>query len=70
MQRLLQVPVRMAKGSATIPILLVAGLMAAIIALGVVTSRGGVCPASATTAHRLAEMRMVTCEASAHGLHR
>jgi hypothetical protein len=68
-QRLLKAPVSVVKSSAAIPIMLVAGLMVAIIALGIVTSRGGVCPPSATTAHQFAQMRASTCESSAHGLH-
>ncbi len=69
-QRLLRLPVRVAKASATIPIMLVAGLMAAIIALGILTSRGGMCPPSATTAQQFAHMRTAACESSAHGLHK
>jgi hypothetical protein len=70
MQRLLQMPVRVAKASATIPVVLVAGLMAAIIALGIVTSGGSVCPPSATTAHQFAQMRTAACETSAHSAHK
>jgi len=69
-QRMLQIPVGVLRSSATIPIMLVAGLMAAIIALGIVTSRGGVCPPSVTTAHQFAQMRAGTCESSAHGTHK
>jgi hypothetical protein len=67
-ERLLQMPLRVAKASATIPIVLVAGLMAAIIALGIVTSRGPVC--STTTAHQFVQMRASGCESSAHGVHK
>jgi hypothetical protein len=63
-------PAGVLRSSATIPIMLVAGLMAAIIALGVVTSRGGACPPSATTMHQFAQMRAGTCESSAHGAHK
>lgn len=70
MQRVVGVPGRLVKASATIPIMLVAGLMAAIIALGIVTSRGAVCPPSATTAHQFAHMRAMTCEPSANGMHK
>lgn len=69
-QRVLRMPAGVLRSSATIPIMLVAGLMAAIIALGIVTSRGGVCPPSATTMHQFAQMRAGTCESSAHGLHK
>jgi hypothetical protein len=70
MQRLLSVPGHVAKASATIPILLVAGLMAAIITLGIVTSRGTVCPPSVTKAQHFAQMRSAACQSSAHGLHK
>jgi hypothetical protein len=69
-QRLLQIPLRVAKASATIPIVLVAGLMAAIIALGIVTSQGPVCSPSAMTGHQFVQMRASGCESSAHGMHR
>jgi hypothetical protein len=69
-ERLLQMPLRVAKASATSPIVLVAGLMAAIIALGIVTSRGPVCSTSAMTAHQFVQMRASGCESSAHGAHK
>src|SRR6185437_6666951 len=69
-QRLLQMPLCVAKASVTIPIVLVAGLMAAIIALGIVTSRGPVCSPSAMTAHQSVQMRASGCESSAGGAHK
>ena len=48
-QRFLRMPLRAAKASAAIPIVLVAGLMVAIIAMGIVTSRGPMCSPSAKT---------------------
>jgi len=69
-QRLARIPARVAKASATIPIVLVAGFMAAIIALGIVTSRGPVCAPSAVAAHQFAQMRAGACASSAHGVHR
>jgi hypothetical protein len=68
--RLVQTLVRAAKASTTIPVVLVAGLMAAIIALGVITSRGAACPPSGETVHQLAQMRTAVCETSAHGAHK
>ena len=69
-QRFLQMPLRVAKASAMIPIVLVAGLMVAIIAMGIVTSRGPMCSPSAKTAHQFVQMRASGCESSAHGMHR
>jgi hypothetical protein len=69
-QRLLQMPLGVAKASATIPVVLVAGLMVAIIALGIVTSRGPVCSPSAMTSHQFVQMRASGCESSAHGAHK
>ena len=66
-RRLLLVPARAAKTSATIPIALVAGLMAAIIALGIVTSRGSSCPSGT---HHVQQIRTALCEPSAQPAHR
>lgn len=65
LQRLLGVPVRLVKASAAIPIVLVAGLMAAIIALGVVTSQSSACPSGS---HQVRQARTAVCESSAHSM--
>ncbi len=59
------VPARAAKASVALPIVLVAGLMAAIIALGIVTSQGNPCPHG--QAHQVGQLRPV-CQSSAHSL--
>ena len=64
-QGLLLAPARAVKASATIPIMLVAGLMAAIIALGIVTSKGSPCPSGS---HHLRQVRTAMCQTSAHSL--
>lgn len=64
-RRLLMVPARVAKASATVPIVLAAGLMAAIIALGIVTSQASPCPSGS---HRAVQVRTAVCEPSAHSL--
>ncbi len=64
-RRALRSAAGLAKASATIPILLVAGLMAAIIALGVATSSGTTCPAA--TARQTGQMRTSVCQSAAHG---
>jgi hypothetical protein len=54
------------KASVTIPIVLVAGLMAAIIALGIATSSGRVC--QSPTSRHVGQMRTTVCQPSANGL--
>jgi hypothetical protein len=66
--RLLDTGMARAKAPATIPIVLVAGLMAAIIALGVATSSGTVCPAA--TARQDGQISASACESSAHALNK
>jgi hypothetical protein len=65
LRRLLKVPAGVVKASATIPIVLVAGLMAAIIALGVVTSQGSPCPSGS---HQVRQARMAVCESAARSM--
>lgn len=65
LRRMVQVPLRVAKASVTIPIVLVAGLMAAIITLGVVTSQGSPCPSGS---HPVRQARMAVCESAAHSM--
>jgi hypothetical protein len=65
LRRLVLLPARAAKASAAIPIVLVAGLMAAIIALGIVTSQGSPCPTG--SAHHVGQIRPV-CQPSAQSL--
>jgi len=67
-QRLLDTGMAWARASATIPIVLVAGLMAAIIALGVATSSGPVCPAA--MARHDGQISASACESSAHALNK
>lgn len=62
----LRAPIRWAAASAAIPVLLVAGLMAAIIALGIVTSGWTTCP-SATGLHRVGPAKGAVCRSSANG---
>ena len=57
---------RRARASAVIPIVLVAGLMAAIVALGVATSGGAVCRSAASTNHG-GQSRTALCRATANG---
>jgi len=66
--RLLDTGMAWAKASATIPIVLVAGLMAAIIALASATSSGTVCPAA--TARQDRQISAAACESSAHALNK
>jgi hypothetical protein len=54
------------KASVTIPIVLVAGLMAAIIALGMATSSGSACPSA--TSRPVGHTRTALCQPSANGL--
>ncbi len=62
----LRVPVRWAQASVAIPIVLVAGLMAAIIALGIATSTGSAC--TSATVHRAAGAAgLAGCRSSAKG---
>lgn len=65
-RRLLLVPPRVAKASAAIPIVLVAGLMAAIIALGIVTSQASPCPPA--SADHVKQVRTAICQSSAHSM--
>ncbi len=60
----LRTAVRWAQASAAIPIVLVAGLMAAIIALGIATSSA--CTSAAM--HRAGSARSAACQSSAKGL--
>ena len=64
-RRALRSAAGLARASATIPIMLVAGLMAAIIALGVATSSGTTCLAA--TARQAGQMRTSVCPSAAHG---
>jgi hypothetical protein len=59
--------VRWLRASAAIPIALVAGLMAAIIALGIASSGRPVCPSAAWTRHS-GQFRPTYCRATANGL--
>ncbi len=63
--RALRSAARLAKASATIPIVLVACLMAAIIALGLATSSGAACPS--TTVRQAGQFRTSVCQSAAHG---
>jgi hypothetical protein len=56
---------RLARASATIPVVLVAGLMAAIIALGILTSSGAACPSTAL--RQVGQFRTSVCQTAAHG---
>jgi hypothetical protein len=58
---------RWAKASTAIPIVLVASLMAAIIALGIATSSGSVCPPAAAKGHA-GQIRTAVCQYLAHGI--
>ena len=62
----LRAPIRWARASAAVPIVLVVSLMAAIIALGMVTSGGRACPSEAAT-HRAGPSRSAECPSSANG---
>ena len=59
--------IRCVRASAAIPIALIAGLMAGIIALGIVTSGGPVCPSAAATRHS-GQSRPDFCRSTANGL--
>lgn len=59
--------IRWAKGSAAVPIVLVACLMIAIIMLGVATATGRSCPPS-TTLHQAVPGKSAVCQPSANGL--
>jgi hypothetical protein len=65
----LRAAVRWARATAAIPIVLVAALMAAIIALGIATSSGRVCPSAASTSHSW-QSRSGLCRSTANGLPR
>ena len=60
----LAVALRWTRTSAAIPVLIVIALMAAIIALGVATSDGRVCP-SAATVHLSGHSSSAGCQAAA-----
>lgn len=62
----LRAPVHWARTSAAVPIVLVIGLMAAIVALGMITSSGRVCTPETAT-HRAGAARSVACAPSANG---
>jgi len=64
---MLRAAVRWARASAAIPVVLVAGLMAAIIALGIATSGGPVCRSPASTTHA-GQSRSALCRSTANGL--
>ena len=59
--------VRWARATSAIPVMLVVGLLAAIVALGVATSGGPVCPTSAVL-HHVGQTRTGACPTSANGL--
>jgi len=59
--------VRWARASSAIPIMLVVGLLAAIVALGVATSGGPVCPPTAVL-HHAGQAKPGACPTSANGL--
>jgi hypothetical protein len=63
----LRASVRWARATSAIPIVLVAGLMAAIIALGITTSGGPVCRSAATLNHA-GQSRSALCRSAANGL--
>jgi Protein of unknown function (DUF3040) len=56
----------LARSSVAIPLVLVAGLMAAIIALGIATSNGAVCPSPSS--RHVGQMKTAVCQPSANGL--
>ena len=62
----LRAGVRWARASAAVPVVLVAGLLAAIIALGIATSGGPVCRAASTT--HAGPFRSALCRSMAGGL--
>ena len=62
----LRAAIRWAQASAAVPIVLRVSLMAAIIALGMVTSGGRACPSEAAT-HRVGPARSAACPSSANG---
>jgi hypothetical protein len=62
----LRAPIRWARASAAVPIVLVVSLMAAIIALGMATSGGRACPPGTAT-HRAGPARSAACPSSANG---
>jgi hypothetical protein len=59
--------VRWARATSAIPIVLVAGLMAVIIALGIATSGGPVCR-SAPSLNHAGQSRSALCRSTANGL--
>jgi hypothetical protein len=63
----LRASVRWARATSAIPIVLVAGLMAAIIALGIATSAGPACPSAASTNHA-GQSRFASCRSTTNGL--
>lgn len=63
---MLGVAVRWVRASAAIPIALAAGLMAAIIALGILTSGGSVCRSGAWTNHS-GQSKPTFCRSTANG---
>jgi hypothetical protein len=63
---MLRAAVRWARASAAIPISLAAGLMAAIIALGIATSAGPACPSAASTNHA-GQSRFASCRSTTTG---
>ena len=63
---MLRAAIRRARASAAVPIVLVAGLMAAIVALGMATSGGAVCRSAVSTNHG-GQSRAALCRATANG---
>lgn len=63
----LRAAIRWTRASTAVPIVLVACLMVAIIAIGVATASGRSCPPS-TTMHQVAGGKAAVCQPSANGL--
>jgi hypothetical protein len=61
--------VRWAGGSATVPILLVASVMVAIIVLGMITAGASTCPQTQGL-HQVVPPRSASCPSSANGIRR
>jgi hypothetical protein len=64
---ILRAAVRWVRATAAIPITVAAGLMVAIIALGIATSGGPACPSAASTNHA-GQSRSASCRSTTYGL--
>jgi hypothetical protein len=62
----LRAAVRWVRASAAIPVTLAAGLMVAIVALGIVTSGGPACTSAASTNHA-GQFRSASCRSTTYG---